>query len=88
MKIRSEHIADKQVVKAVKETIKELQKTHKANLKYRPYPQDIIYAMKKNGSYILTLDEVKQIILDNNIKIEQPKDPINDLQSTKLVASK
>lgn len=79
---------NKEVVKAVKETIKELQKAHEKNLKYRPYAQDIKYAMESKGSYRLTTTQIKQILIDNNIKIEQPKDPINDPQSAKLVTSK
>ena len=86
--VNEELISKKEVVKAVKETIKELQETHKENLKYRPYAQDIIYAMKKKGSYILNLSEMYKLIEDNEIKIEQPKDPINDPQSAKLVANK
>ena len=39
---------EKELVKQIKNTIKELQEAHKKNLKYRPYPQDIAYAMKKN----------------------------------------
>jgi len=79
---------NKEVVKAVKETIKELVSEHKKNLKYRPYPQDIKYAMAKKGSYVLSTTQIKQILIDNNIKIDQPKDPINDPQSAKLVATK
>lgn len=79
---------NKEVVKAVKETIKELVSEHKKNLKYRPYAQDIKYAMEKKGSYVLSTTQIKQILIDNNIKIEQPKDPINDPQPAKLVATK
>lgn len=87
-KINEELISKKEVVKAVKETIKELQETHKKNLKYRPYAQDIIYAMKAKGSYILNLSEMHALLEANKIKIEQPKDPINDPQPAKLVATK
>ena len=79
---------NKEVVKAVKETIKELVSEHKKNLKYRPYAQDIKYAMEKKGSYRLTTTQINQILIDNNIKIDQPKDPVNDPKSQKLVATK
>lgn len=77
---------EKELVKQIKQTIKELQKEHKENLKYRPYPQDIAYAMKKHQkAQMISVAEVKRILLENNIKIEQPKDPINDPQPAKLV---
>lgn len=75
MKINVDKINDKEVVKAVKETIKELQKEHEANIKYRPYAQDICYAMKAKGSYILSLGEMKELLSVNKIEIKQPKDP-------------
>lgn len=79
----------KEVVKLIKKTIKELQEEHKKNLKYRPYAQDIAYAMKKNQkNQMISTAEVQRILIENNIKIEQPKDPINDPQSAKLVTSK
>lgn len=75
------------VVKEVKQTIKELQQEHKGNLKYRPYAQDISYALKKKG-HIVSTSEVSHILLENNIKIPQPVDPINDPKSQKLVQAK
>ena len=79
----------KEVVKLIKQTIKELQEEHKKNLKYRPYAQDIAYAMKKNQkNQMISTAEVQRILIENNIKIEQPKDPINDPQPAKLVATK
>lgn len=75
------------VVKEVKQTIKELQKEHKGNLKYRPYAQDISYALKKKG-YGIPTHEVANILRENNIKIPQPKDPLHDPQSQKLVQTK
>lgn len=80
---------DKDLVKEVKQTIKELQDAHKGNLKYRPYAQDISYAMKaRNDRHHLTTTEVQQILWDNNIKIKQPIDPVNDPKSEKLVPTK
>lgn len=80
---------EKELVKQIKKTIKELQEEHKKNLKYRPYAQDIAYAMKKDQkNQMISTAEVQRILIENNIKIEQPKDPINDPQSAKLVASK
>lgn len=80
---------EKELVKQIKNTIKELQEAHKNNLKYRPYPQDIAYAMKKNQkNQMISTAEVQRILIENNIKIEQPKDPINDPQPAKLVATK
>ena len=79
----------KEVVKEVKQTIKELVEAHKGNLKYRPYPQDISYAMKARADRTpLSTSEVYWILKENNIKIEQPKDPVNDPKSQKLVATK
>ena len=79
----------KEVVKLIKQTIKELQEEHKGNLKYRPYAQDIAYAMKKDQkNQMISTAEVARILKEENIKIEQPKDPINDPQSAKLVATK
>lgn len=79
----------KEVVKLIKQTIKELQEEHKKNLKYRPYAQDIAYAIKKNQkAQIISTAEVQRILIEENIKIEQPKDPINDPQPAKLVATK
>lgn len=80
---------EKELVKQIKQTIKELQEEHKKNLKYRPYAQDIAYAMKKNQTaQMISTAEVQRILIENNIKIEQPKDPINDPQPAKLVATK
>lgn len=80
---------DKEVVKAVKETIKELKEAHKGNLKYRPYAQDISYAMKaKAEQYRLSTAEVQKILLENKIKIKQPVDPVNDPKSQKLTPKK
>ena len=79
----------KEVVKEVKETIKELQEAHKGNLKYRPYPQDISYAMKARADRTsLSTSEVYWILKENNIKIEQPKDPVNDPQPAQLTLTK
>ena len=80
---------DKEVVKEVKQTIKELEEANKGNLKYRPYPQDISYAMKtRSDRHNLSTAEVQMIILENNIKIKQPVDPINDPKSQKLTPKK
>lgn len=63
-----------EVVQQVKDTIKELQEANKANIKYRPYAQDISYAMKANSSRAnLSAKEVASILKENNIVIEQPK---------------
>ena len=70
---------EKQVVQQVKDTIKELQEAHKGNLKYRPYAQDISYAIKHNPDKIpLSTREVERIILENNIEIKQPVLPKKD----------
>ena len=80
---------DKDLVKEVKQTIKELQEAHKGNLKYRPYAQDISYAMKARADrHSLSTSEVQQILWENNIKIKQPVDPDNDPKTQKLVPTK
>ena len=79
---------DKEVVKEVKQTIKDLQEAHKGNLKYRPYAQDISYSMKAHADrHHLSTSEVQQILWEHDIKIKQPVDPINDPKSQKLVQS-
>ena len=77
MKIElSESELRKELVKQVKKTIKELQAKHKDNIKYRPYAQDIAYENNKSGNnYHMTAKQVQQILIEEKIKIEQPKDP-------------